>query len=177
MHEPHNVRCEFRPGVLLQEMTCVRDGRVLATSRADFMKTIGRPAETLERNPALPKLPPAEDDVIAKALKQNPALVTAQANERAANYAVDDAWGAMGPTLSVQGQYQYSQSALNSVVGFGAGGAPEAVTNHALAVIGQLNVPIYQAGVEEANIRQARGSWRSVREVVRSRARWRVDRG
>ena len=128
----------------------------LATSRADFMKTIGRPAETLESNPALPKLPPAEDDIIAKALKLNPALVTAQANERAANYAVDDAWGAMGPTLSVQGQYQYSQSALNSVVGFGAGGAPEAVTNHALAVIGQLNVPIYQAGVEEANIRQAR---------------------
>ncbi len=62
----------------------------------------------------------------------------------------------MGPTLSVQGQYQYSQSALNSVVGFGASGAPESVTNHAVAVIGQLNVPIYQAGVEEANVRQAR---------------------
>ena len=51
-----------------------------------------------------------------------PISLTAQANERAANYAVDDAWGAMGPTLSVQGQYSYSQSALNSVVGFGAGG-------------------------------------------------------
>jgi outer membrane protein len=128
----------------------------LATSRADFMKTIGRPAETLESKPALPKLPQAEDDILARALKQNPALVSAQANERAANYAVDDAWGAMGPTLSLQGQYQYSQSALNSVVGFGAGGSPEAVTNHAVAVIGQLNVPIYQAGVEEANVRQAR---------------------
>ena len=128
----------------------------LATSRADFMKTIGRPAETLEKKPDLPKLPANEDDILGRALKLNPALVTAQANERAANYAVDDAWGAMGPTLSVQGQYQYSQSALNSVVGFGAGGAPEAVTNHALAVVGQLNIPIYQAGVEEANIRQAR---------------------
>jgi len=128
----------------------------LATSRADFMKTIGRPAETLESKPDLPRLPSAEDEILARALKLNPALVSAQANERAANYAVNDAWGAMGPTLSVQGQYQYSQSALNSVVGFGAGGSPEAVTNHALAVIGQLNVPIYQAGVEEANVRQAR---------------------
>jgi outer membrane protein len=128
----------------------------LATSRADFMKTIGRPAETLESKPDLPKLPANEDDILARALRQNPALVSAQASERAANYAVNDAWGAMGPTLSVQGQYQYSQSVLNSVVGFGAGGAPGSVTNHAVAVIGQLNVPIYQAGVEEANVRQAR---------------------
>jgi len=129
----------------------------LATSRADFAQAIGRPAETLEKNPDLPKLPSAEDDVLGRALKLNPDLLTAQANERAANYAVDDAWGAMGPTLSLQGQYNYSQSALNSVVGFGAGGTtPESVTNHGVAVIGQLNVPIYQAGVEEANVRQAR---------------------
>ncbi len=129
----------------------------LATSRADFMQSIGRPAETLERNPDLPRLPSAEDDVLGKALRQNPDLLTAQANERAANYAVDDAWGAMGPTLSLQGQYNYSQSALNSVVGFGAGGgSPEAVTNHSVAILGQLNVPIYQAGIEEANVRQAR---------------------
>jgi outer membrane protein len=128
----------------------------LATSRADFMQAIGRPAETLERNPDLPKLPGAEDDVLGRALKLNPDLLTAQANERAANYAVDDAWGAMGPTFSVQGQYNYSQSALNSVVGFGAGGKPESVTNQSTAIIGQLNIPIYQAGVEEANVRQAR---------------------
>jgi outer membrane protein TolC len=62
----------------------------------------------------------------------------------------------MGPTLSVQGEYLYSQSALNSVQGFGAGGSPQSVTNHGVAVVGQLNVPIYQAGIEEATIRQAR---------------------
>ena len=129
----------------------------LATSRADFVQTIGRPAETLEAKPALPRLPDDQDKVLTLALRQNPSLLTAQANERAANYAVDDAWGAMGPTLSVQGQYLYSQSALNSVQGFGAdGGSPQGVTNHAVAVIGQLNVPIYQAGVEEATVRQAR---------------------
>jgi outer membrane protein len=128
----------------------------LATSRADFLQAIGRPAESLENNPDLPKLPADEDNVLGKALRQNPDLLTAQANERAANYAVDDAWGAMGPTLSLQGQYNYSQSALNSVVGFGAGGSPEAVTNHSVAILGELNVPIYQAGVEEANVRQAR---------------------
>src|SRR6202012_5517774 len=52
----------------------------LATSRSDFMQGIGRPAETLENNPDLPKLPAAEDDVLGKALRQNPDLLTAQAN-------------------------------------------------------------------------------------------------
>jgi outer membrane protein len=128
----------------------------LATSRADFLQAIGRPAETLENRPALPKMPAEQDAALNLALKQNPSILTAQANERAANYAVDDAWGAMGPTLSVQGQYQYSQSVLNSVQGFGSSGVPQSVAEHAVAVVGQLNVPIYQAGVEEANVRQTR---------------------
>jgi len=149
------AQAEARLATAQSDLTTAR-GR-LATSRADFLQQIGRPAETLESKPALPKMPDDSDKVLAMALKQNPALLTAQANERAADYAVDDAWGAMGPTLSLQGQYQYSQSALNSVQGFGAdGGSPGAVTNHGLSAIALLNVPIYQAGVEEANIRQAR---------------------
>jgi len=128
----------------------------LAISRADFMQSIGRPAETLETNPALPKVPNDQDAVLSLALKQSPALLQAQANERAADYAVDDAWGAMGPTLSLQGQYQYSQSVLNSVQGFGASGSPESVAQHSVAAIAQLHVPIYQAGIEEATVRQAR---------------------
>ncbi|MEI9932409.1 MAG: TolC family protein [Rhizomicrobium sp.] len=78
----------------------------LASSRADFLQTIGRPAEALQSKPDLPKMPSEQEAVLDSALKQNPALVTAKENERAAEYAVDDAWGAMGPTLSVQGQYQ-----------------------------------------------------------------------
>jgi outer membrane protein len=164
-----SVQLEFKAGSLTRTDAAQSEARLagaqsdlttaegqLATSRADFLRAIGRPAETLERKPNLPKLPQGEDAVLTMALKQNPALLSAQANERAAGYAVDDAWGAMGPTLSVQGEYLYSQSALNSVQGFGAGGSPESVTNHAVAVIGQLNVPIYQAGIEEATIRQAR---------------------
>jgi outer membrane protein len=164
-----SVQLEFNAGSLTRTDTAQSVARLaaaqsalttaegqLATSRADFLRAIGRPAETLESKPGLPKVPEAEDTILALAIKQNPSLLSARANERAANYAVDDAWGAMGPTLSVQGEYLYSQSALNSVQGFGANGSPQSVTNHAVAVIGQLNVPIYQAGVEEATIRQAR---------------------
>jgi outer membrane protein len=164
-----SVQLEFKAGSLTRTDIAQAEARLalaqsdlttaegqLATSRADFLRAIGRPAETLESRPDLPKVPDTEDTVLTLALKQNPDLLSAQANERAANYAVDDAWGAMGPTLSVQGEYLYSQSALNSVQGFGAGGSPALVTNHGVAVIGQLNVPIYQAGIEEATIRQAR---------------------
>jgi len=164
-----SVQLEFKAGSLTRTDVAQSEARLagatsdlttaegqLATSRADFLRAIGRPAETLESKPGRPKTPDTEDAVLNVALKKNPALVSARANERAAKYAVDDAWGAMGPTLSVQGQYLYSQSALNSVQGFGANGSPESVTNHGVAIIGQLNVPIYQAGIEEATIRQAR---------------------
>jgi outer membrane protein len=171
------AQSEARLAVAQSDLTTAR-GR-LAISRADFLQSIGRPPETLESRPDLPKVPDDKDTVLGMALKQSPALLQAQANERAANYAVNDAWGAMGPTLSLQGQYQYSESALNSVQGFGAGGSPEAVTQHALVAVAQLHIPIYQAGVEEANIRQARelhsqsklnvvAADRQVREVVES---------
>lgn len=164
-----STQLEFKAGSLTRTDVAQSDARLatarsdlttaqgqLATSRADFVQAIGRQAETLQSDPGLPKLPATSDDVLGLALRQNPALVSAQANERAAGYAVDDAWGALGPTFSIQGEYQYSQSALNSVQGFGANGPPESQTNHALTVVGQLNVPIYQAGVEEATVRQAR---------------------
>jgi outer membrane protein len=148
------AQAEARFAVAQSDLTTARGQ--LAISRADFAQSIGRPAETLEANPALPRVPDEEDAILSLALKQSPALLQAQANERAADYAVDDAWGAMGPTLSLQGQYQYSQSILNSVQGFSASGSPESVAEHALIAGAQLHVPIYQAGVEEANVRQAR---------------------
>jgi len=120
----------------------------LEASRANFEQVIGRPAETLEELPALPKLPETQELALNLALKSNPALLQAQANERAADYAVDDALGALSPTLSVQGQYQYSQGSLSSFGG-GFGNVTQST-----AVVGQLSVPIYQGGAEEATVRQ-----------------------
>lgn len=126
----------------------------LEISRANFMQAIGRVPESLEVEPALPPgLPAGVDDSIALALKQNPSIVTARENELAANYSVDDAIGAMLPTLSVQGQYGYSQGSLVTPTG---GTSIGGNTNHALVITGQLNIPIYQAGVEEAAVRQAK---------------------
>ena len=121
----------------------------LAISRANFAQAVGRPAETLEDSPATPALPGAEDDVLGVALKSNPALVAAQETERAASYAVDDAIGALLPEISVQGGYQYSQQSYSSSLGAGQ-------VTHGLGIIGQVTVPIYQGGAEEASVRQAK---------------------
>jgi outer membrane protein len=122
----------------------------LQISRANFEQVIGRPAETLEEQPGLPKLPETQDAALNLALNTNPALLAAKANERAADYAVDDALGALAPTVSVQGQYQYSQGALGNTIG--ASGS----TFQSTAIVGQISVPIYQGGAEEASVRQAK---------------------
>ncbi|MDE2182101.1 MAG: TolC family outer membrane protein [Alphaproteobacteria bacterium] len=121
----------------------------LAISRADFLQAIGRPAETLEDRPALPSIPASEEDTLGVALKGNPALIAAQESERAANYAIDDAIGAMLPQVSVQGGYSYSQQSYSSSLGAGS-------VTHGLGIIGQVTVPIYQGGAEEATVRQAK---------------------
>ena len=122
----------------------------LAISRSNFLQAIGRPAETLEDLPALPGVIPGnEDDALGLALKQNPAMVSAQENERAASYAVDDAVGALLPEVSVQGGYSYSQQSYSSTIGAGS-------VVHGLGVLAQINVPLYQGGAEEATIRQAK---------------------
>ncbi len=122
----------------------------LAISRANFMQVIGRPAETLENNPALPgAVPTNEDATLNFALKGNPAILEAQEQERATSYAVDDAIGALLPTVTVQGGYSYSQQSYSSSLGAGQ-------VTHGLGILGQVTVPIYQGGGEEATVRQAK---------------------
>jgi outer membrane protein len=121
----------------------------LAVSRANFVQAVGRPAETLVTDPALPSTPENEANLKAIALKQNPSLVSALESERAASLSVDDSYGALLPQLSVQGQYFYSHGSLTNTIG-GPG-----TTYHGVAVLGLLNVPIYQGGADEAAVRQA----------------------
>jgi len=119
---------------------------LLAISRANFEHQVGRPAETLEAEPALPVIPKEQQAAIDLALKLNPDLLAARQNVKAADHQVEVALGALMPTLTVNGQYQYAQS--NPSYG--------PYTIHALTVLGNVNVPIYQGGGEDAAVRQAK---------------------
>jgi outer membrane protein len=119
----------------------------LAVSRSNFEHVIGRPAETLEDEPSPAKLPADENAVVTAATQLNPQLVAARETARASDYAVDDAIGALMPQLSVSGQYVYTQGSPNNL-------APG--TERYTTVLGQVTVPIYQGGSEEAAVRQAK---------------------
>lgn len=122
----------------------------LAASRASFLTVTGRPVETLSPDISLPHLPTTREQALDIALKQNPDLDQARQNERAANYAIDDAVGALLPEASVSGQYQYLLGAPNqSIFGIAQG-------QQVYSVLGQVTVPIYQGGAEEAAVRKAK---------------------
>jgi outer membrane protein len=122
----------------------------LAASRANFEQVIGRPAETLDDQPAFPKMPKNEEDATNIAASSSPIVLSAKEAERAADYAVDDAVGSLAPQVSVQGQYQYQQ------LGAGAAAFGEPGTAHVASVFGMVTVPIYQGGAEDASVRQAK---------------------
>jgi outer membrane protein len=123
----------------------------LATSRAKFERVIGRPAESLDAMPQLPNLPGTMDDAINRAVTTSPALVAAQENSRAADYAVDAAVSQLLPQVSLQLQYQYAK---NSTI-IGVVNQPGVTQRDASAFV-QVTVPLYQGGAEYASIRQAK---------------------
>jgi len=161
MKQRDSTQAEFRAGSLTRTDVAQSEARLagaqsdlttaegqLAVSRATFLQTIGQAPETLETDPRLPKLPANEADVIGLATKQFPQLIAAEENERAAEFGVDSAYGAMTPNFSVQGQYFYSHGSLTQSIGVAGS------TDHGVAILGLVNVPIYQGGAEYATVRQ-----------------------
>ncbi len=122
----------------------------LVASRAAFQNVIGRPPETLETTSPVPPIPKTRDAAELIALAQHPNVLDAKARARSADLTVDDAAGALLPQVSVQGQYQFfKDSAGNNVL---ASKQPTQVLN----LTGQVTVPIYQGGADEATVRRAK---------------------
>lgn len=122
----------------------------LVSSRANFQSVIGRPPETLETTSPVPPIPRTRDAAELTALAQHPNVLDAKARERSADLAVDDAAGALLPQVSVQSQYQYFKDAAGTNVF--ATKKPQAILN----LTGQVTVPIYQGGADEATVRRAK---------------------
>lgn len=121
----------------------------LGSSRARFERSVGRPAESLEEKPPAPEFPNL-GAVMDHAEDSAPTLVAARENAIAADYAVDDAIGALMPQLSLGLEYQYSKNpTVLGVVG-------SKVTQHAATGYLQLTVPLYDGGQAQALTRQAR---------------------
>ncbi|GAA0561119.1 TolC family outer membrane protein [Rhizomicrobium electricum] len=122
----------------------------LDSSLAAFERLIGRPAETLETSPSVPKIPASLDAALREADARHPEVLIAKNEERAADQAVNDAIGAMLPHFSVSGQYRYTRD-YQSI-----GSYQFSQPQNQFIVLGQVTMPIYQGGGEQAAVRQAK---------------------
>ncbi len=140
----------------------------LTNSRAAYENVVGMAPGTLDAAPDLPPLPATEEEALAIAIANNPTLQAARFAEEASRHAIRSAKGALLPTLTVQGDYSYSEKPSSSLA-----------NSEAATVTGRLTVPLYQSGAVYSQVRQAkqlnsqqrlqiRAAMRSVEEGVAS---------
>src|SRR3546814_2055101 len=72
----------------------------LDTSLENYLRFVGLPARDLEQPPALPGLPGTPAQAVAIAVENNPQLLAAKADARAARYDVREAGASRLPRLS-----------------------------------------------------------------------------
>lgn len=116
------------------------------TAEAAYLRAVGTapPADLVA--PQALKLPiRSEQDAARTAGDNNPAVISALFTEAGARNAVDAAFGALLPQVSLQGQAFQSNNA-----------GSRSLQSNGYEVLAQLSVPIYQGGQEYSAVRQAR---------------------
>jgi outer membrane protein len=137
----------------------------LQTARGTFQQIIGvfPPEDLVEPQPLnLPVKSEREASDLASA--NNPNVINAQFNDAAAKDAIDVAFSALLPQLSVQGQtFQQNNAGSRSS------------QNNGYQVVAQLSVPIYQGGSEYAAVRQARQGQQQTQRLIEDAKRTAVQ--
>lgn len=123
----------------------------LTASREAYRRVIGKAPGTLQAMPELPPLPESLEAAQAIALENNPIVAGARFEEQAADHAVDNAKGALAP--SVSGFARIQRSIGTNLVSTDITGTR---TTTVKSIGAQVSVPLYQAGAEYAGVRQAK---------------------
>jgi TolC family type I secretion outer membrane protein len=138
------------------------EGNVTST-RANYQRVIGEAPGRLQPSQLPPNLPGTEGEAQSRAGSDNPALVSAIYNERAALNDVDLVFGELLPTLNLNSTTQRSHETQT-----------RGQTRDSIDLTAALTVPLYQAGSVDARVREAKqtaGARRIEIEDARRRAR------
>jgi len=124
----------------------------LDASRETYLRIVGSFPAALEPPPPLPVFPASPDDAVDVAIENNPSIVAAKADSRAAQYDVGAARATRLPTLSAFGTGNYTDY-FNTL----GGPSSNQFTQHeTTATVGlRAAVPIYQGGLPSARVREA----------------------
>ncbi len=127
----------------------------LQSSRAIFQRLIGvEPARVQAPPPIVPPVRSAQE-AMRLASDNNPTVVAAMFDEAAARDNIDLQFGALLPSVSMQGQaFRIDNNAARGSRQTGA------------QVTANLSVPLYQGGAEHSLVRQARQQAQQARQVV-----------
>ena len=143
----------------------VAQGNLMA-SKEQYAAAIGRQPGTLRTPKGLPQVPARIEEARAIAERRHPDLTAVKHAIQAAEYGVQRARSAMGPTVRLEGQYGFSQD-LGTDDYFSQGGS----------VSLGLTQPIYRGGQLSALLRQAmanrdaqRGRLHATRHSIRQQA-------
>ncbi|NKB49160.1 MAG: TolC family outer membrane protein [Alphaproteobacteria bacterium] len=117
----------------------------LETSRAAYRKAIGRDPVDLQQPDLPPNLPASEADALAAAADNNPDVVFADFNERAARSDIELRRGELLPTLTLDATVDRDKDIVGSDVKDTEG-----------ALTARLSVPLYQSGAVYSRIREAK---------------------
>lgn len=133
----------------------------LAASVAFYVQMIGRQPGSLRYPPVSPLVPKSLDEALALADRLNPQILAAAFNADAARYNIDLAVGALLPTISLEAEYRAARQPDLSVT-----------KNQHAAVLGVLQMPLYQAGRVASEVREAKqvASQRRIEIVEAGRA-------
>ena len=143
----------------------VAQGNLMA-SKEQYAAAVGHKPGSLRAPGGLPQVPGKVDEARAIAERRHPDLAAVQHGIQAAEYGVQRARAAMGPSVKLQGTYGYTRD-LNNDQYFSQGGT----------VSLGLEQPIYRGGQLSALVRQAmanrdaqRGRLHATRNTVRQQA-------
>lgn len=123
----------------------------LEASRATYARVVGAmPGKLKAPKPAF-KLPGTLDEVVEMARSNNPAVLTASFNEAAQRDQVDAEYGRLMPsaTLSAQATRTYDPGYSSGV---------QLDRNDGMQITAQVTIPLYQAGLPEAAVREAKNT-------------------
>ncbi len=153
-----SYRKRFRVGELTRTDVAQSEARVsgakanriaaegnLQVSKADFFSVVGKePGDLTDMEDVPFALPKTLDDAISIALKQNPQVKAAEYVRQAAGYSVQAQKGGFWPEVNVTGQVGRQRENLT------------VKKADYWQVSANVSVPLYKAGADYANVREAR---------------------
>ncbi|WP_046905099.1 TolC family outer membrane protein [Croceibacterium atlanticum] len=141
---------------LAQAESSLRSAKAnLTEARERYIRLVGEMPTDLQAPPPLPGLPETPDDAVIVALENNPDMIAARREAKAAGYDIEVAGAGRLPTVSLfaNGNYNNYLGTLGSISG---SPADQAQTSSQAGV--RVQMPLFQGGAVSARQRQAQAN-------------------